>query len=183
MSSQPNITLNDENTLTAIVSLGSNLASDVGNPLEIIRLAAIELGFLSSQPPILSTLYFADPVDCSSGTPVFINAVEVIYPEPQSTPLQLLQQLQQIEVAFGRNRGGTVNEPRSLDLDLICFGDCQINEPGLKLPHPDAYRRRFVLQPIADLAPSLVLPGQVVTVQELLATLPPEPAVVPIFTA
>ena len=83
MSFQPNITLNDENTLTAIVSLGSNLASDVGNPLEVIRLAAIELGFLSSQPPILSTLYFTDPVDCSSDTPVFINAVEVIYPEPQ----------------------------------------------------------------------------------------------------
>jgi len=182
MNSQTNITLEDISNVTAIVSLGSNLVSEAGNPVEVIKLAAAEVALLSIRPPLLSTFYCTDPVNCTSGTLPFINAVEIVYPKPGTTPSQLLQELHRIEIAFGRKRGGFANESRSLDLDLICFGNLQVNKPKLKLPHPRAHQRRFVLQPIADLAPGLVLPGQTVTVQELLGKLTTGQTVVPIST-
>lgn len=182
MNSQTNITLEDINNVAAIVSLGSNLASEAGSPVEVISLAAAEVALLSVCPPLLSTFYYTDPVDCATGTLPFINAVEIVYPKPGTTASQLLQELHGIENVFGRKRGRFANESRSLDLDLICFGNLQVNKPKLKLPHPKAHQRRFVLQPITDLVPGLVLPGQAVTVQELLGKLTTEQAVVPIPT-
>jgi 2-amino-4-hydroxy-6-hydroxymethyldihydropteridine diphosphokinase len=77
-----------------------------------------------------------------------------------------------MEKAFGRKPKQVLNEPRPLDLDLIAFGAERRNTPELTLPHPRAHRRRFVLAPLAEIVPDLVLPGQTSTVRELLAGLP-----------
>jgi 2-amino-4-hydroxy-6-hydroxymethyldihydropteridine diphosphokinase len=177
MNCQPPIILEGQDSLTAIISLGSNLKSALGSPQKVIGLASIELAALSFHPPIVSSLYETEPVDCERGTPNFINAAAAIFVSPQYSPEELLQQLHQIEASFGRYRGKTANAARILDLDLICFGLRISSEAGLEIPHPRAYQRRFVLQPIAELAPDLVLPGQTVTVQELLTQLPTAPAV------
>ena len=177
MNCQPPIILEEQDSLTAIISLGSNLKSALGSPQEVIGLANIELEALSFHPPIVSSLYETEPVDCEPGTPNFINAAAAIFVSPQCSPQELLQQLHQIEASFGRNRVKTTNMARILDLDLICFGLRISSQAGLEIPHPRAHQRRFVLQPIAELAPDLVLPGQTVTVRELLTQLPIAPAV------
>ncbi len=177
MNYQPPIILEEQGSLTAIISLGSNLKSTLGSPQEVIGLAGIELAALSFHSPIVSSLYETEPVDCEPGSPNFINAAAAISVSPQCSPEELLQQLHQIEARFGRYRGKTPNAARILDLDLICFGLRISSEAGLEIPHPRAHQRRFVLQPIAELAPDLVLPGQTVTVQALLSQLPTAPAV------
>jgi len=84
----------------------------------------------------------------------------------------LLKKLQELEKEFGRSAGHILNEPRSLDLDLIAFGAQTRLSPDLILPHPRAQVRRFVLQPLNEIAPDLILPGQGMTVSQLLAQLP-----------
>jgi 2-amino-4-hydroxy-6-hydroxymethyldihydropteridine diphosphokinase len=119
-----------------------------------------------------SSLWQTTPVDCPAGSPHFVNAVVGLVPQAGETPESLLKKLQDLEKAFGRGPKIVLNEPRPLDLDLIAFG-CQVrSSPQLTLPHPRANRRRFVLQPLSELAPDLVLPGQVKTVSQLLAELP-----------
>jgi 2-amino-4-hydroxy-6-hydroxymethyldihydropteridine diphosphokinase len=92
-------------------------------------------------------------------------------PRAEETPQSLLRRLQVLEAEFGRQRGGVPNEPRLLDLDLIAFGARAVNLPGLVLPHPRAHLRRFVLQPLAEIAPGFVLPGQAGSAAELLREL------------
>ena len=76
-----------------------------------------------------------------------------------------------LEKEFGRAAKKILNEPRPLDLDLIAFGNETRNSPELILPHPRAHLRRFVLQPLSEIAPDLILPGQAKTVSQLLAEL------------
>jgi 2-amino-4-hydroxy-6-hydroxymethyldihydropteridine diphosphokinase len=83
----------------------------------------------------------------------------------------LLAKLQSLEKEFGRQPKKVLNEPRPLDLDLIAFGAEVRTTPMLTLPHPRAQLRRFVLQPLVEIAPGLILPGQTRTVAELLRTL------------
>ena len=87
------------------------------------------------------------------------------------TPESLLEKLQALEVQFGRQPKVVMNEPRPLDLDLIAFRDEQRQGAQLTLPHPRFQERRFVLEPLAEIAPETILPGQSVTVTELLARL------------
>lgn len=87
-------------------------------------------------------------------------------------PASLLKKLRDLENEFGRSPKKVLNEPRPLDLDLIAFGDERCDLPELILPHPRAHLRRFVLQPLSEIAPALILPGQGKTVAELLALLP-----------
>lgn len=89
-------------------------------------------------------------------------------PRAGLTPELLLEALQEIERHFGRQPRVAVNEPRPLDLDLVAFGGQTRSSPLLKLPHPRAHLRRFVLSPLSELAPDLVLPGQKLPVRELL---------------
>jgi 2-amino-4-hydroxy-6-hydroxymethyldihydropteridine diphosphokinase len=140
----------------AFVALGSNL----GDPEGILRRAMDRLESLSVQPLLRSSLWRTAPVDCPPGSPPFVNAVAGIYPRAEETPESLLSQLQVLEAEFGRLRGKVPNAPRLLDLDLIAFGSRTVNSPGLILPHPRAHRRLFVLQPLAEIAPEFVLPGQ-----------------------
>jgi 2-amino-4-hydroxy-6-hydroxymethyldihydropteridine diphosphokinase len=83
----------------------------------------------------------------------------------------LLAKLQALEKEFGRQPKKILNEPRPLDLDLIAFGDEVRSTASLTLPHPRAHQRRFVLQPLNEIVPGLILPGQKLTVTQLLAGL------------
>jgi 2-amino-4-hydroxy-6-hydroxymethyldihydropteridine diphosphokinase len=151
----------------AYVALGSNL----GDPVRNVRAAIERLAALSAEPLRVSSLWLTTPVDCPAGSPPFVNAVAALTPRPGETPESLLAQLQALEREFGRARSGLRNEPRPLDLDLIAFGRETRASPELTLPHPRAHQRRFVLQPLCEIAPDLVLPGQTRPVAALLAGL------------
>lgn len=154
----------------AFVALGSNL----GVSVEIIERAFERLRSLSDAPLLKSSLIRTAPVDCPPGSPDFINAAAGLVPAPDETPETLLSKLQAIEREFGRRPKQVLNEPRPLDLDLIAFGGEIRSTPALTLPHPRAVARRFVLQPLSEIAPNLVLPGQTRSVLDLLRALPPE---------
>ena len=151
----------------AYIALGSNL----GDSRNIILRAMEQLQELSDQPLDKSRLYESTPVDCPPGSPSFVNAVVGLAPRAGETPEALLGKLQQLEKKFGRAKKKILNEPRPLDLDLIAFGDEIYATPELSLPHPRAHLRRFVLEPLAEITPELVLPGQGKTVKTLLSEL------------
>jgi 2-amino-4-hydroxy-6-hydroxymethyldihydropteridine diphosphokinase len=149
------------------VALGSNL----GDRLDNLRAARQQICDLTDiQPPILaSPIYETDPVDCEPGAPKFLNAVvEFGY---NGDPLQLLKKLKSVESALGRPREHARNVSRKIDIDLLYIGETEINDRELQLPHPRMHLRRFVLQPLADIRPELILPRRAKTVRELLAQL------------
>ncbi len=151
------------------VAIGSNL----GNSHLIIAQATARLQKLSTTPLLKSSLVETTPVDCPPGSPIFLNAAVGLIPFPEETPETLLEKLQALEIEFGRQRQPRKiwHEPRSLDLDLIAFGQETRTTDNLILPHRLAHLRRFVLQPLAEIAPDLILPGQSRSVAQLLAVL------------
>jgi 2-amino-4-hydroxy-6-hydroxymethyldihydropteridine diphosphokinase len=151
-----------------IVALGSNL----GDSRNIVLAALARLQSFSDSPVLKSSLWQTSPVDCPPDSPKFVNAVAGLVPQKNETPESLLQKLRELEKEFGRQPKTVLNEPRPLDLDLIVFGNEIRNLPELVLPHPRAHQRRFVLQPLSEIAPDLVLPGQGKTVAQLLDELP-----------
>lgn len=151
----------------AFIALGSNL----GDSAEIVRRAFARLQALSDTPILRSSLWRSTPVDCPPGSPLFINAMAGLHLRAGETPQSLLRQLQILETKFRPRPRNMPNEPRLLDLDLIAFGTRAADLPGLVLPHPRAHLRRFVLQPLAEIAPEFVLPGQGRGVATLLADL------------
>jgi 2-amino-4-hydroxy-6-hydroxymethyldihydropteridine diphosphokinase len=152
----------------AIIALGSNL----GDPLTNVRRAMDRLQAMSNHTILRSSLWCSAPQDCPPGSPDFINAVVMLVTRTGETPETLLLKLQFLETQFGRERGSEPNIPRALDLDLIAFGAVALKRPELTLPHPRAHQRRFVLAPLAELAPNLILPGFVDTVGRQLLALP-----------
>jgi len=152
----------------AVVSLGSNL----GDSRRIILDAMARLENIFDQPVLRSSLWQTSPVDCPPDSPKFVNAIVGLAPSKDETPESLLQKLRDLEKAFGRTPKKGWNEPRPLDLDLIAFGGETRHTPELVLPHPRAHLRRFVLQPLGEIMPDLILPGQSKTVAQLLAGLP-----------
>jgi len=147
----------------AFIALGSNL----GDSVSILQEAMKRLADLSDQPLLRSSLWATSPVDCPPGSPDFVNAVVGLVPFTGETPESLLGKFQALEREFGRRPKQVMNEARPLDLDLIVFGNEVRNTAGLVLPHPRAQLRQFVLAPLAEIAPELVLPGQRETVEEL----------------
>lgn len=134
----------------AYIALGANL----GQLLETLRWAAAALSRLGTVTEV-SALYRTAPVGGPPGQPDYLNAVLAL--ETALPPLALLDGLQAIEAEAGRTR--TVRwEARTLDLDLLLYGDELIHLPRLKVPHPLAWERGFVLAPLADLAPQLSHP-------------------------
>lgn len=158
-------------SIRAFVALGSN----IGDSRQIIERAVERLRELSGAPLLKSSLWQTTPVDCPPGSPVFLNAVVGLEPLPGETPESLLAKLQALEKEFGRQPKRVMNEARPLDLDLIAFNHATRNTQQLTLPHPRAHERRFVLQPLAEIAPDFILPGQSKSVRQLLEALPPDP--------
>ena len=154
---------------TALIALGSNL----GDSAALIEAAFEELQRLSVMPIVKSSLWCTMPVDCPPGSPLFTNAAAALTLAVEETAEALLARLQILEREFGRRPKTILNEPRPLDLDLITFGNEVRDTPELTLPHPRAHLRRFVLQPLNEIAPQLILPGQTRTIRQLLAALPP----------
>lgn len=149
------------------VALGSNLGDRLAN-LRTTRKAILQLPGVT--PPVLaSAIYETEPIDCEPGARKFLNAVlEFDY---EGNPLELLKRLGDLEQALGRLPDRPRNVSREIDIDLLYFGATKIDKKELQLPHPRMHLRRFVLQPLADIRPDLVLPNQTKTVRELLAQL------------
>lgn len=159
--------LADENSRLAYIALGSNL----GDSELILASVVPRLQALSTTPVMASRWIRTRPVNCPVGSPDFLNGVVAIRPMPGETPESLLGKLQGLETEFGRAPKKELNEPRPLDLDLIMFGSEQRATEKLTLPHPRAAEREFVLQPLAEIAPDLVFPGQDRNVVQLLESL------------
>lgn len=154
-------------TFPAFIALGSNM----GDSEDILRRAMNCLAQFTAVPLSKSSLWQTTPVNCPPGSPPFVNAVAGLVPRTGETPETLIAKLQAMEKEFGRKPKAILNEPRRLDLDLIAFGNELRNLTALILPHPRAHQRRFVLQPLSEIAPGLILPGQQLTVAQLLARL------------
>jgi 2-amino-4-hydroxy-6-hydroxymethyldihydropteridine diphosphokinase len=105
---------------------------------------------------VVSTFRETDPVGVLD-QPRFLNGVAAV--ETTLRPRELLDALLGIERDLGRVRDGTRWGPRTIDLDLLVYGNEVVDEPGLRLPHPRLHERRFALEPLAELDPELVIPG------------------------
>lgn len=139
--------------IRAYVALGSNLGDPVGTLKDAVEsLAALRGSLLKA----VSSLYRTAPVGLRH-QPDFINAVAAV--DTRLPAMELLQELFAVEAAFGRRRG-IKNAPRTLDLDLLLHGDVVQDDPQLTLPHPRMHERAFVLVPLAEIAPDLVIPGR-----------------------
>lgn len=139
--------------ITTFIGIGSNL----GRPVEQVRRAREALAELPKTRLLgLSPLY-RNPAVGPGDQPDYVNAVAAI--ETQLGPRDLLKALQAIETAQGRARGSVRWQPRTLDLDLLMYGDRTIHDGCLTVPHPHIQERAFVLRPLMDVAPDLDVPG------------------------
>ena len=149
------------------VALGSNLGDRLEN-LCAARKAILDVPNVT--PPIFSSaIYETEPVGCEAGAGKFLNAVVEF--EYQGDPATLLEQLIGIEEALGRKRDHPKNVSRTIDIDLLYCGRRQIDNGRLQLPHPRIDSRKFVLRPLVDIRPDLVLPGMKKTIRKLLEEL------------
>jgi 2-amino-4-hydroxy-6-hydroxymethyldihydropteridine diphosphokinase len=150
--------------VTAYIGLGSNLGDREGFLRRAVELLRDEADI---DVVAVSSVRETDPVGFLD-QPRFLNAaVEV---ETPLTARALLERLLAVEQALGRRRDGPRDGPRTIDLDLLLYGDEVVEEAGLTVPHPRLAERRFVLEPLHELAPDLVVPGRG-PVLELLAAL------------
>ena len=147
----------------AAVALGSNLGdrrSHLDYAVSRLRAHLTDIR--------ISGYYETDPIGVPGSQPLFLNAAAV--GSTDATAQDLLQALLSIEAERGRERPHP-GAARTLDLDLVLYGDLVLDEPRLTVPHPRFRERRFVLEPLAEIAPELVLPGRGGTVAELLTQL------------
>jgi len=163
MTETPNPNIVDTDSLTGemhpirrvVVALGSNLGE---------RLAALQgaVDALSDTPDFfvtgVSPVYETDPVDAPDGSGPFLNAV--VLADTTLPAARLMERALAVEDAFERERSDVRNAPRTLDVDLIVVGDRRSNEDFLRLPHPRAHERAFVLKPWHDLEPDAVFPDR-----------------------
>lgn len=157
------------------IALGSNLPSPAGSPEATLAAAVAclaSLGHVTAR----SSLYSTAPVGFAD-QPRFLNAVVAL--ETTLAPRELLDSLLDIEREFGRDRSASLlNGPRTLDLDLLLYGNLILSETGLEVPHPRLAERAFVLIPLAEIAPDLREPRFGRTIAELLRALHADPAAV-----
>lgn len=153
--------------MRAGIALGSNLGDRLA-ALQFARTAVLDIEGVG-RPLLCSNLYETEPVDSEEDSGAFLNAVIEVHFE--GVPLQLLLALQRIETGMGRPQNRKVNAPRIVDLDVLYIGNVTQSVPTLVIPHPRLHLRRFVLQPLADIRPELVIPEQSKTIAALLASL------------
>ena len=139
-------------TTRAYVGLGSNLGDREATLLRALELLGAEAGVTVTG---VSAFRDTEPVDYLD-QPRFLNGVAAL--ETELPARELLDRLLGVERALGRHRDGPRFGPRTVDLDLLLYGDATIEVPGLSVPHPRLWERRFVLEPLAELDPSLTLP-------------------------
>jgi len=153
---------------------GIALGSNIGDRLLNLRQARDELSAKYGGVRC-SRVYETEPVGCEPGTAAYLNAVvEIDY---NGTPALLLAGLQEIEARMGRPTRHPRNAPRTIDLDILYAGNLIFHGEAIAIPHPRLHMRRFVLAPLCDIRPDLILPGQHETTGALLAKLPPGPEV------
>jgi 2-amino-4-hydroxy-6-hydroxymethyldihydropteridine diphosphokinase len=150
--------------ITAYVGLGSNLGDRAGNLLLAVR-GLMEASFVVNK---LSAIYETEPQGVEGHAP-FLNMVAEIY-VTNISPSQMLARMLRIEYLLGRKEKN-LKLPRTVDLDLLLYGEFQSYTEFLTLPHPRMHDRRFVLTPLAELNPHLVYPGENKTINDLLESL------------
>jgi 2-amino-4-hydroxy-6-hydroxymethyldihydropteridine diphosphokinase len=138
----------------AYVGLGANIGSRRATLERALELLGAGDGI---EVVAVSSFRETDPVGFLD-QPRFLNAAAML--ETELPPRELLGRLLAVERALGRTREGPRFGPRTVDLDLLVYGDARLSEPGLELPHPRLHERRFALEPLAELDPRLVVPGR-----------------------
>lgn len=146
------------------IALGSNLGD---RPANLRAACACLREIATAGEPVLSApIYQTEPLLCPPNSPEFLNTVIEI--EFSGTAMELLATTRSIEQKLGRAPTAERNAPRVIDIDLLYFDDQTIHNDTLTLPHPRISERRFVLQPLADIRPDLILPGLAHNIAELL---------------
>ena len=160
--------------MDAILSLGSNLGDRLAH-LTQAREALAHL--LQTRLVASSRVYATEPVDVADTCREleFFNAIVVL--EPALEVHAFSDAVHVLETRLGRKREADRHAPRVIDIDLICCDGLQLDEPTLQLPHPRAHLRRFVCEPLTELRPTLVLPGQQLPMRAILVHLPARPGV------
>lgn len=154
-------------SVRAFIGLGSNLDA----PAARVQRALGDLAQLPQSSFVGASPMYANPPFGPVAQGEFVNAVAAI--DTTLSPHALLAELRRIEQAHGRVRDGTRWGPRTLDLDIVAYGELELDEPDLHIPHRGIPERNFVLYPLADLAPELVLP-RFGALSDLLARCPAE---------
>lgn len=158
------------------IGLGSNVGNKCANLQTAYNL--IQDQIKPTAPLQRSAVYRSTPIDCPPGSDDFLNAVVML--EASIPPDVMLAKLLEIEHQLGRQRPAPRNAPRTIDLDILLAGDTIHQSENLCIPHPRLHLRRFVLLPLAQVAPDWVVPGIGSTTSELLAVLQDTSCAVPI---
>lgn len=150
---------------------GIGLGSNIEDRLAYLREGCKRVSALheSGAPIRVSSIYETSPVDCEPGTMPYLNAVMEI--NFAGSPVALMNRLLMIEKAMDRPSKRPRNAPRIIDLDVLYADNLVLNNLEIVIPHPRLHRRRFVLAPLAEISPELILPGQPRSVRALLAEL------------
>lgn len=140
--------------MRAGIAIGSNLGDRYG----VLNQAILNIKLLHEEGEFLTSSFLhTEPQDCPPGSPEFLNAVVEL--ETSLTPLDLLTKLRSLEAKAGRPEKHEFHAPRTLDLDILYCDDLTLHFDELQLPHPRITERYFVLKPLAEIRPDLILPG------------------------
>lgn len=153
------------------MKVGLGLGSNLGERLKNLQQAKAYLLSLSQEGwHVASPLYETEPLGCPPNSPKFLNAVLEI--EFEGAPKTLLKKIMAYEVAHGRDANLPKNAARNIDIDILYFGEKEILEKDLIVPHPRMAERRFVLLPLSTIRPDMIVKGTGKTVRLLLRELP-----------